>query len=100
MSAIVLAGLQQLANDGGEITQVVAKQGFLEALFFSRKISCIRILTLNELVVLHWEAQKKEQLICYSTTLLGIYFSKSHLFSQRILLKLARIDLKPIATVS
>lgn len=57
MRAIVLAGLQQLANDGGEIIQVAAEQGFLEVLSLSRKTNCIRILTLNELVVLHWEAK-------------------------------------------
>lgn len=60
MRAIVLAGLQQLANDGGEITQVAAKRGFLEALSLSRKTNCIRILTLNELIVLHWEAKNKQ----------------------------------------
>lgn len=96
MRAIVLAGLQQLANDGGEITQVAAKQGFLEALTLSRKTSCIRILTLNELVVLHWKAKKTKhkEVISYvqpSPTLLGIQFYKLHLFSHRILLKLTRI---------
>lgn len=85
MRAIVLAGLQQLANNGGEITQVAAKQGFLEALSLSRKTSCIRILTLNELVVLHWKAkktkQKHKEVISYvqhSPTLLGIQFYKLH----------------------
>lgn len=61
MRAIVLAGLQQLANDGGEITQVATKQGVLEALSLSRKTSCIRILKLNELVVLHWKANQKKK---------------------------------------
>lgn len=47
-----------MANDGGEIAQVAAKQRLLEILSLFRKTNCIKILTLNELIVLHWEAEE------------------------------------------
>lgn len=81
MRATVLAGLQQLANDGGEIIQVAAEQDFLEVLSLSRKTNCIRILTLNELVVLHWEARiaHKKLISCLQHSINAIGHLRSHI---------------------
>lgn len=53
--AIVLAGLQQVADDGGEIDQVAAEQGLrgVLALYLPWETTCSGILRLDELVVLH-----------------------------------------------
>lgn len=53
--AIVLAGLQQVADDRGEIAQVAAKQGLWAALvlWLPGGSGCSGILRLDELVVLH-----------------------------------------------